>query len=492
MYDVTATASNYALPDAVCANIYTYCTLSLVGTHADGTSFSLGSTYLPTGEYATYPQVHQFQGTLLATQFVLVRAYITSYLATTLSSGDVAVSDPYPTPGVSLAVGSIDRDAATGAFLYDVTVTASNYALPDAVCANISTYCTLYLVGTHADGTSSVLDRHICPRASTRLIRRCIGLRALSQRNSCRCALTSPATVRPRCRLPKWRSATVSNTGGVILAVGSIDRDAATDAFLYDVTVTTSNYALPDAVCANDNYSCYVYLLGTHADGTTQEVSSQCRLPKASTRLIRRCFGFQGTIRSAQLVSIRAYIAGSGSVLSTAEVAVTDPYPTPGVSLAVGSIDRDAATGAFLYDVTVTASNYALPDAVCASENSTCTIYLQGIHADGTTSNIGSTTVSSGRYATYPQVHRFQGTLQATQFVSVRAYVTSYLATTLSSGDVGHVGSVSDAGGVVGDWVDRSGCCDRKLSVRRLGGRVELCTDRRGMRVPVHVLHALP
>ena len=99
-----------------------------------------------------------------------------------------------------------------------------------------------------------------------------------------------------------------------VTSLGSSVRDATTNNLTYNATVSSSFYAQPDATCGT-NGSCYLYLVGTHADGseTTIDSSSISSGASATYPLVKQ---FQGTkiIASTEpmIVSTYALVSGSG------------------------------------------------------------------------------------------------------------------------------------------------------------------------------------
>ena len=96
------------------------------------------------------------------------------------------------------------------------------------------------------------------------------------------------------------------------ISVTSISRDASTGNLNYDVTVSSSSYALPGETCESTGSSCYVYLVGTRLDGsviyldfTTITAGSSATYPMNKR--------FQGSIRTSQIASVYGYISGIGA-----------------------------------------------------------------------------------------------------------------------------------------------------------------------------------
>ena len=114
------------------------------------------------------------------------------------------------------------------------------------------------------------------------------------------------------------------------ISVTSISRDASTGNLNYDVTVSSSSYALPGETCESTSSSCYVYLVGTRPDGSViyLDFTTIAAGTSATYPMNQR---FQGSIRTSQIASVYGYISGSGASQTSPVVAVSDPYAAPAV-----------------------------------------------------------------------------------------------------------------------------------------------------------------
>lgn len=276
-------------------------------------------------------------------------------------------------PNVSIDTTTVGRDASTGKFTYSITASADSYW--STICT--SAYCHLQIEARYANGTVATLATQPANTgggASTTktftgstLVREVTDVRALilgsgGQWYSSWVAVSDP-----------YPSPSAS------LIVNSVGRRAVDGHFAWDVTATTSYFNLPDGPCPVS--SCYLYLQAKFDDGTTMNIDDVSGLSSVTT--FPKSYNIQDHRLSREVTHLRPIVHGSNGDVVGSWVAVSDPYPTPSVSLVVNSVGRQAIDGHFTWDVTATASYTNLPDGPCPTTN--CHLYVEAKLDDGTT-----------------------------------------------------------------------------------------------------------
>ncbi|MCU1471878.1 MAG: hypothetical protein JWQ39_3027, partial [Glaciihabitans sp.] len=434
-WDATATLSNYALPDGECSGPYG-CTVYLIGTHADGSTQDLDSHSVDGSTYARYPATVHFDNTATGgtrtNKIVSLKSYVQGYASTTqLASSSISVTDPYPTPSVSLSVASVNRIPGTGNLTWDATATLNNYALTDGECVS-NYYCTAYLQGVLADGTKETLDSESVPggiyatypysvhfdytATSGRRTQQIFGLQVYVQGYLSSTSLTSPVV-------------TVTDpypTPAISLTVGSISRDSAGN-LNYDATATVDNYALPGGKC-DYNYGCTLSLQATYADGSKSVINSTT-IAGGLYATYPTTYEFQGAgVRSAQVVSFSVNLhqlyGATGDPWSSSEVSVIDPYPTPAIQITVKSIKRNPTTGAIDFQVYTRSSYWENATDACTY---TCLLTLYQIQRSGAVESAGEITLPAASTISYPYGYTFSNsTTSSADVVGFRAEIRNY------------------------------------------------------------------
>lgn len=272
-YDVTVTANDYGLPGEVCASSYG-CNVYLEARHADGSLEGLGNVVVASGSDSVYPLVQEFTTTgLNRSPVVAFRAgMVPSYgNVSPLETDDVAVTDPYRTAAIYLAVNSIGR-SSQGGLTYDLTVTAANYGSAGAVCANVGYLeCDELIEATRPDGSTFLLTYRAIDQSGYPNVQQFTSTgTTTAQITALRAYIqvgtgsspdpVSTAVIPVTDNYPKQK---------VSLKVLSVGRNSSGD-LTYDVKAKVSMVTIPGTVCeAVGYYYCQLVIEGTHADGTT-------------------------------------------------------------------------------------------------------------------------------------------------------------------------------------------------------------------------------
>jgi hypothetical protein len=133
-FDVTTSASGYWSPGSVCqANGGGGCSMNIQAEGVDGSTTDLGS-YPDNIAGATYPSVHEIQGSADVEQVTAIRSEVVGANGQTLYSGWQPIFDPYNAPSTSVTVNSISRDADTGNLDYSISATGYGYTKSSGVC----------------------------------------------------------------------------------------------------------------------------------------------------------------------------------------------------------------------------------------------------------------------------------------------------------------------------------------------------------------------
>ncbi|GAA4149978.1 hypothetical protein GCM10023068_28050 [Leifsonia shinshuensis] len=429
-YDFSATASNFWLPDGICAYSSNSCNLNIQVKFADGSTQQIAASANIYGQ--PYPYTTRFTGNTLIRQVVAARAYLASgaaYSTPTLFYSDwVSVTDPYPSPSVSVSVNSISRNPTNGNLNYDFSATASNFWLPDGICAYSSNSCNLNIQVKFADGSTQQIAAsaniygqpypYTTRFTGNTLIRQVVAARAY--------LASGAAYSTPTLFYSDWVSVTDPYPSpSVSVSVNSISRNPTNGNLNYDFSATASNFWLPDGICAYSSNSCNLNIQVKFADGSTQQIAASANIYGQPYPYTTR---FTGNTLIRQVVAARAYLA-SGAAYSTPTlfysdwVSVTDPYPSPSVSVSVNSISRNPTNGNLNYDFSATASNFWLPDGICAYSSNSCNLNIQVKFADGSTQQIAASANIYGQ--PYPYTTRFTGNTLIRQVVAARAYLAS-------------------------------------------------------------------
>jgi RHS repeat-associated protein len=418
-YSVSASASGYWLANNTGTCIGNgSCTLTLQTQMASSVG-TLAST-TATGSESGFS--HTFSGSVAMTQITAVRLVLTGGGGTITGSWS-SVSDPYPTPVVSVSVASLGRSGTTGQLTWDITATASNYTLLDSACPSNSSYtCYLRIEGKRVDGSTVQLAQvsnlynqpypYVFQSVSSLTVTQITDVRARVFRTS------SP----PPDLVGSWVAVSDPYPTPTAVVTGTVGRDIATGKLTWDLTATASNFALLDSACpSNSSYACYLRIEGRHADGSIVQLAQVSDLYGKPYPYVLHS---NSSLATTAITDVRVRVFRTSSAppdLVGAWVAVSDPYPTPS-AVVTGTIGRDALTGKLTWDLTATASAFALLDSACPSNsNSTCYLRIEARRLDGSTAYIAE--VSSLYGAASPYEFHSVGSMVITEITDIRARV---------------------------------------------------------------------
>lgn len=422
-YDVTVSAS------ALGSSCGYACTLVVYATTTGSQKVTLGSLNMGTSTTGYISASQTFTGTKRIAAVASIGAevdYSTARSGGVLSYQDIAIVDSYPTPSVSLSGVSVSRNPANGLLVFAGDVSASNFALADGLCGPANSYCSFNLIATLANGSTTTLQSSSAGGGSTATyptVYHFAGSTRLTQVVSLKVQLSASSGGTP------LYSSTVPVTDpyptpSVSLTVNSIDRDASTGKLTYDVDTSASAFAMPDGVCAG-YASCYLSVYGTTTAGSSVALGA-VSIGSGVDAVYPAAHRFTGQVSATQITSVTAhvtYVYGSSIELSTGPIAVTDPYPTPSISMTSPAISRNSSNGNLVYDISVSASSFALPDGLCNAGWGGCVLEVHGIDANGLTVNFGSVAVPPVGSVTYPFEHHFEGEVAGPKIVSVSASI---------------------------------------------------------------------
>ncbi|MBO1740707.1 hypothetical protein [Leifsonia sp. TF02-11] len=332
-----------------------------------------------------------------------------------LVSDQIPVTDSLPAASALLGVNSVSRDPATGQLRWEVDASTSYYALTASSCSPYG--CSLIIeaqtsAGVVQLGSSGLaltgnggsplqypVQAHLT--GSKMITTPVTALHAVVNINGSVVATSDWVPVTDSVPAP---TASIS--------VNSITRDPTTGQLQYDVDASTSYYAI-GATNGCSPYGCSLIIEAQTSAGVVQLGSSGLALTgNGGSPLqypVQAHLTGQTTTRSISAVRARTNVNGT-SVATSAWTPVEDAMPTTMTTLQISSISRDSATGQLKWELSATASYYALPDGPCNTYN--CNLILQARTSPTTWTNLSSQTIptsNQGRPQTYPVSVNFKG-----------------------------------------------------------------------------------
>ncbi|WP_345189409.1 NucA/NucB deoxyribonuclease domain-containing protein [Leifsonia shinshuensis] len=417
-WEVDASTSYYALTASSCSPYG--CSLIIEAQTSAGV-VQLGSSGLALtgngGSPLQYPvQAHLTGSKMITTPVTALHAVVNINGSVVATSDWVPVTDSVPAPTASISVNSITRDPTTGQLQYDVDASTSYYAI------GATNGCSPY-------GCSLIIEA----QTSAGVVQ--LGSSGLALTGNGGSPLQYPVqahlTGSKMITTPVTALHAVVNINGSVVAtsdwvpvtdsvpaptasisVNSITRDPTTGQLQYDVDASTSYYAI-GATNGCSPYGCSLIIEAQTSAGVVQLGSSGLALTgNGGSPLqypVQAHLTGQTTTRSISAVRARTNVNGT-SVATSAWTPVEDAMPTTMTTLQISSISRDSATGQLKWELSATASYYALPDGPCNTYN--CNLILQARTSPTTWTNLSSQTIptsNQGRPQTYPVSVNFKG-----------------------------------------------------------------------------------
>ena len=203
------------------------------------------------------------------------------------------------------------------------------------------------------------------------------------------------------------------------LSVASIGRDPATGKLTWDVTGSASNFWLLDGPCKQSNQACTMTMKTKHVNFSVTALATVSGIYGEPYPYSHQ---FVGMASTTQITDVRTKVSSASGSYVSSSVPFTYPYPGPTTSLSIASVGRDPVTGKFTYDVTGSASNYALPDAFF-NPGHACSMYVEAKQSNGTIVGFDQSVDLSG--ALYPYTHHFVGSSLRSEVLELRSKVSN-------------------------------------------------------------------
>jgi hypothetical protein len=423
VYNITAAEVFQQTPAGVCSG--SSCAFQLDAQQADGTTVNLGYSTIDGSAGASFSQ--PFTGTVAANKVLAIRATV---IGQHYAYGEwVPVTDPGVDPAISVSVATVGRDAGTGHFTYDVTVTATAEQTPAGVCVNSN--CDISLYGQAADGSTVWLNSISVPTnsgltfshqfasdsAAPKIV--AIGAFIAGYYNT---AKADWVTVEDPLSLPVFPVS--------VTASGTVSRDPASGDLVYDVSASETGAIDSSSICTISYYICR---MGVQARTSSGEVFTLASTGNTSISGSSYSQPFTGHTSSAQVNAIRGWVSGDAGFATGNWVDVTDPYPTPAVTVSVASVGRDTATGDLTYDFTTTSNDVSLPSGVCRVPSYICRAGVQAKTAAGDIVELATTNNNSIYGQPSPHQEPFRAHTSSAQIVAVRGEVRGESGSLFSS-----------------------------------------------------------
>jgi hypothetical protein len=216
--------------------------------------------------------------------------------------------------------------------------------------------------------------------------------------------------------------AVASGGTSISISFNAPTRVSSTGFLNYSVTTSSSGYFQAGEVCEYPGFTCTIGFQAEIAkDKSVLNVGSSTidyPTPAATDT-------FAGAVDTAPVDAFRAYITGSGGLVSySAWVAVKDPYKSPAPTVAVAMIGRSKTTGFLVYNLSASASAYFSTNGVCSYPGFTCTLGIQAKYGTASTiENVDSTVLT---YPVPAVTHQFTSStgVDSPKITSVRSYVS--------------------------------------------------------------------
>ena len=207
----------------------------------------------------------------------------------------------------------------------------------------------------------------------------------------------------------------------VSIKAASIGRDDSTGFLTYDVTSSSAAYFSANGVCRLSGFACLVGFQAKLASGGAIENLAQATISYPTPGVHQE---FTGSVDTAKVSQVRAYVSGNSGTLFGSWVTVPDPYRSPTTGVTVTSIQPGTAVGTLAYDITAQSAAYWSTNGQCALPGWGCTIGVQAQYgAANSIMTVDSTQIS---YPGPSVAHEFTGTATISGITAVRSVVIGH------------------------------------------------------------------
>src|ERR1019366_838747 len=232
----------------------------------------------------------------------------------------------------------------------------------------------------------------------------------------------------PRGHLSPWTTVHDPYTApAATIDIFNIDRNVNTGYRTYDIAGSSAAYWSSNGVCARAGFGCTLGIQGRlSSDGSAETIDSTAiSYPDPSIN-----HEFSSSIDTPKIDAVRTYVSGYGGNVYSDWTAVRDPYTAPAVAVTVKSIQVNPTTGAFEFDANASSAAYWSQEGVCRLPGWGCTIGLEVKRADGSTAQIGSSSIA---YPNPSTTQEFTDSDNLTGVTDIRSFISGHNGTLYSS-----------------------------------------------------------